>query len=308
MTNRPTRRRLLAISAGLLGTGLGSTPTLAQSGSQPKLPDCEAKATFGEWNAYVTDIDGFATQYGRMLPAEVRSASFKYDYSKSSTSYTVDFTLTRPPASAYFDVEVAVSDGARSKASLAPKKMTKQSGNRHEVIVDVSNWFREPNNPLRRGASATIAISNSGAQLFSMEVQSYGFTLASEFLQKELVRLDQMEKAKQCEGDCFLTTACCELIGLDGDCFELRTLRAFRDGPLAATPGGKEDIALYYHRAPLILAEMSRRGDSRRLLQLYATHILPSVLAATLRLDGLARALYTDMMARLERRYLGVRG
>jgi hypothetical protein len=69
-------------------------------------------------------------------------------------------------------------------------------------------------------------------------------------------------------------------------------------------PGGKEDIALYYQRAPLMLAEIDRRGDSRLLLQLYATHILPSALAARLGLNGLARTLYTDMMARLERRYM----
>jgi hypothetical protein len=56
----------------------------------------------------------------------------------------------------------------------------------------------------------------------------------------------------------------------------------------------------------MILAEISRRGDSRRLSRLYATHILPSALAARLGFNQIARILYTDMMRRLEGRYLGL--
>ena len=44
------------------------------------------------------------------------------------------------------------------------------------------------------------------------------------------------EKCTPPEG-CFITTACCEALGLDDDCFELRTLRRYRDQVLAKTAG-----------------------------------------------------------------------
>ena len=42
---------------------------------------------------------------------------------------------------------------------------------------------------------------------------------------------------------CFITTACCDVLGLDDDCFELRTLRRYRDDVLAKQPGGAALIA-----------------------------------------------------------------
>jgi hypothetical protein len=103
---------------------------------------------------------------------------------------------------------------------------------------------------------------------------------------------------------CFLTTACCARIGLADDCFELRTLRRFRDRVMLATAEGRADVARYYVVAPLILAEMRRRGESLSLLRLYFRDILPSVAAACLGLNGSARRRYTAMMRRLERQYL----
>jgi hypothetical protein len=293
----------------LVGTGLGPTPRLAQSGGQPKLPLCEASATYGDWIALAYDLDGLATPAStyrsvRKLSDSVADADFKYRYYKTSYSYEINFRLRRDPAAATFDVSLVASDGTGNRASLSPKEAKKAKNGEVSVKLDLNAWFREPDNLLRRAKSSTITVANAGTQLFSIELTSNGFAEAADFVRREQARLELMEKNKQCEGDCLLTTACCELIGLDDDCFELRTLRAFRDGPLAAMPGGKEDVALYYQRAPLMLAEIDRRGDSRLLLQLYATHILPSALAARLGLNGLARTLYTDMMARLERRYM----
>jgi hypothetical protein len=108
------------------------------------------------------------------------------------------------------------------------------------------------------------------------------------------------------ETNCFLTTACCELVGLPDDCFELRALRRFRDDVLAATPGGRADIALYYERAPRILSAMAQRGETQRLLPLYFSHILPSAVLARLGLKRLPDRLYRNLMARLTRRYLPV--
>jgi hypothetical protein len=105
-------------------------------------------------------------------------------------------------------------------------------------------------------------------------------------------------------GDCFLTTACCAQVGLADDCFELRTLRRFRDQVMLATADGRADVTRYYAVAPRVLAEMQRRGASLPLLRLYFCDILPSVAATGLGLNGMARRRYTAMMRRLERQYL----
>jgi hypothetical protein len=96
---------------------------------------------------------------------------------------------------------------------------------------------------------------------------------------------------------CFLTTATCEEVGLDDDCWELRTLRKFRDGWLARHDRGATDIARYYREAPAIAARL--KGDSKALLKLYWTRIVPSALAAQLGANRLARRIYTRMMGEL---------
>lgn len=96
---------------------------------------------------------------------------------------------------------------------------------------------------------------------------------------------------------CFLTTATCEAVGLADDCWELRTLRKFRDGWLAAQSGGMDDIRAYYAQAPQIAERL--RADRQALLRLYWTRIVPSALAAQVGANRLARAIYTNGMRSL---------
>jgi|GEM_PF-1634267 len=49
---------------------------------------------------------------------------------------------------------------------------------------------------------------------------------------------------------CFLTTAACEYQGLPDDCYELQTLRSFRDNMLMPYPSGKALVREYYQIAP----------------------------------------------------------
>lgn len=67
-------------------------------------------------------------------------------------------------------------------------------------------------------------------------------------------------------GCCFITTACVEAMGLADDCAILTTLRGFRDGWLAAQPGGPELIATYYRRSPELLAAIMARPDGDAVL------------------------------------------
>ncbi len=119
--------------------------------------------------------------------------------------------------------------------------------------------------------------------------------------QVELAKTFADGKCTPPEDGCFITTACCDLLGLDDDCFELRSLRRYRDQVLAARPGGEADIARYYALAPLILARLPDETRNARLVSLYARFILPAALAAQLGLDALAYRLYRNMVDELAR-------
>ncbi len=119
--------------------------------------------------------------------------------------------------------------------------------------------------------------------------------------QSELAAQYDEQKCTTPEGGCFITTAACEVLGLDDDCFELSTLRRYRDEVLAKRPGGKAEIARYYEIAPLILARMPDSNRRVRLIHLYARFILPAALAAQLGLNALAYRIYRRMVRSLAR-------
>ncbi|MEM9157547.1 MAG: CFI-box-CTERM domain-containing protein [Verrucomicrobiota bacterium] len=100
---------------------------------------------------------------------------------------------------------------------------------------------------------------------------------------------------------CYLTTATVHTIGLADDCWELQTLRKFRDTRLAATESGKATIAEYYQIAPEIVSKINRRPDAERVwLKTYWATILPSALLLKLRLHKLATLLYKRTTRKLQ--------
>ena len=91
-------------------------------------------------------------------------------------------------------------------------------------------------------------------------------------------------------------------MGLADDCWELRTLRGFRDGFLSTFEAGRRLVEDYYARAPRIVERISARPDGRAIwLKTYFGGILPSAVAARLGMNGLALGLYRRMTERLER-------
>jgi hypothetical protein len=154
--------------------------------------------------------------------------------------------------------------------------------------------FRE-----EKSIEMTIKLDGKGDCRFKLNCETLraGLAWASERKVALAVRYDE-GKCTPPEG-CFITTACCDVLGLDDDCFELRTLRRYRDTVLAQTPGGSADIAAYYGLAPLILARLPRDSRAARLRSVYARFILPAAIAARLGLNALAYRLYKAMLAKL---------
>lgn len=63
----------------------------------------------------------------------------------------------------------------------------------------------------------------------------------------------QKELRKRGASTCYLTTACVDVMGLPDDCFELETLRGFRNIILLSEPSGRRAVREYYRIAPEII-------------------------------------------------------
>ena len=75
---------------------------------------------------------------------------------------------------------------------------------------------------------------------------------------------------------CFITTAVCEYYGKPDDCYELTTLRNYRDNWLRNQPDGAELIAEYYKTAPLIVSKMKASSSySKYCEKLWNEYIIP---------------------------------
>ena len=151
-------------------------------------------------------------------------------------------------------------------------------------------------------------IRHGGVPKFDKKVKKYWCETPAADKQCERQDPDAIDaywdvETQRCES-CFLTTACVSRLGLGDTCFELSALRNFRDNILVNMPGGAEDIGRYYRHAPTIVQRiLASNNPSRELDRVYARYILPSTLAASLGLNGLARRIYTHMMRDLAGRY-----
>ena len=300
-----TRRRTLGLLLAA-ATGLRLLPSVPRA-LAAKLPDCFDSKAFGPWKGQATD-----SQAG----ARINQVTFE---SPDSCDLRADIQVA-----ASFESKLVVY-GDREKIKL-PKKFLIDPANR--LMVRTEDGKEAVNEPLcgnctdifdnkvsivlplaaaplfREGNSVEIAVKLGDKEecRVKLDCETLRAALAwAEQRQGELAQQFADEKCTPPEGGCFITTACCEVLGLGDDCFELRALRRYRDGVLAKRPGGDEAIAAYYELAPLILARLPEAARTPRLVSVYASYILPSALAAQLGFNALAYLLYVRMLSELAR-------
>ena len=66
---------------------------------------------------------------------------------------------------------------------------------------------------------------------------------------------------------CFITTACIESRGLHVDCYELETLRKFRDNWVSKHENGPAEIKIYYDIAPKIVEKLNHLPNSKEIYE-----------------------------------------
>ena len=308
-----SRRRVLALllAAGASIRLSGVPRAFAQDTpddrtEQPEKPDCFASQDFGSWRAQATN-----KQTGARLKdlnfSTGRTCSLSGDL-EVNDRYDARLNLYGDPEEQALPKEELVKPENRIIVKGADSKVAVDEplcGNCTDIYEgNVSIVLPLATAPLLRdGASVEIAIKLGDKE-----------ECTSKFATKELHdalawatdKRDELAKDRdndKCAApdECFITSACCDLLGLADDCFELRSLRAYRDDVLAKERDGADAIALYYDLAPVILRAMPAARRDRILSVIYLRYVLPAALFARIGLSGLARWLYTAMMHRLAR-------
>lgn len=104
---------------------------------------------------------------------------------------------------------------------------------------------------------------------------------------------------------CYITTAVCRSLGKDDDCYELRTLRDYRDGYLLKSDEGRNVVDTYYNIAPTIVNRINK-GDqaTETYLGIFRQYISPCISYIEAGDYEECRKLYSDMVFSLKDRYM----
>ena len=105
------------------------------------------------------------------------------------------------------------------------------------------------------------------------------------------------EESSSGGGPCFITTACCELLGLTDDNPILNTFRKFRDEHLK----GKVGVSEYYEIAPKILENME---DKNELYPILSEYLLPCYKLIKEEKHEEAYKLYSEMVTHMKATYI----
>lgn len=304
-----TRRRMLGLLAAAIGAPrlVPLVPHALAADKPAKTPECFALQPFGDWKGVATNTQAGA-RIGQISFADADACDLRGEISVAD-SYDAKLVLYGDPDGTPLPKDFLIKPENRLIAKGEDGGLAID-----EPLCGVCTGIRDDKVsivlPLSTGALFRAAKSVEMTVKLG-DAKACGFTLNCEDLRKALDWAVEKKEAlaksfddDQCVAPakgCFLTTACCEVLGLPDDCFELRTLRRYRDEALPAMPGGNAAIAAYYRVAPTILDRLPSEDRPARLLSVYARFILPSAMAARLGFDALAYRLYARMMDELAR-------
>lgn len=303
-----TRRRMIGLLAAAIGAPrlVPLVPPAFAADKPAKKPECFALQPFGDWKGVATNSQAGA-RIGQISFADADSCDLRGEISVAD-SYDAKLILYGDPDGTPLPKDFLVKPENRLIAKNEDGSIAVD-----EPLCGVCTGIRDDKVsivlPLSTGALFRAAKSVEMSVKLG-DTKACGFTLNCEDLRKALAWAveKKADLAKSLEDDkcepakgCFLTSACCEVLGLPDDCFELRTLRRYRDETLAAMPEGNAAIAAYYRLAPTILDRLPPEDRANRLLSVYARFILPSAIAARLGFDALSYRLYARMMDELVR-------
>jgi hypothetical protein len=106
-------------------------------------------------------------------------------------------------------------------------------------------------------------------------------------------------------GFCYITTAVCQTLNKGDDCYELKTLRDYRDQYLLSTIEGEKIVQSYYNIAPTIVNRINKDENSIKIYEnILTTYIQPCLTLIEMGKNKECSRLYSEMVISLEKKYM----
>lgn len=102
---------------------------------------------------------------------------------------------------------------------------------------------------------------------------------------------------------CFITTACVNYFGLEDNCYQLVTLRAFRDIHLLRSPDDEELVKEYYLKAPLIVSLLEKDSNRRVIYEWIFENINRACASIQIGDYESAKNIYKDVVLNLAKHF-----
>lgn len=104
---------------------------------------------------------------------------------------------------------------------------------------------------------------------------------------------------------CYITTAVCQHQNKPDDCYELTTLRSYRDQYLMQTEAGREIVNEYYNVAPELVMMIDMQENANQLYQnIYEDYLTPCIHNIENERNEECCDLYMQMVNNLKKTYL----
>ncbi len=289
LSSHVSRRRALAAIAAL-----AHATSVKSAWAKQTLPICRSVFTVHGWKVAVSDID-------YRVEKKVR-----FDQRPYSTPQTYTIIISEGGWRIVRSIEFPVI--RYLELSIASR-----------TIGTLKHGFT--NYPLAKSAikaikaakvtdDASLLLTHANGDQVRVRFPLAGLAKAIGAAETKMADLQKQEEANECETmyidpGCFITTAACGAVGLADSCWELRTLRWFRDRQLASLPGGLVEIENYYRIAPKIVATIAHQPDAVIIfLRLYWSLVVPCAILARLGLFNLCHRYYRSRVQGLTEAYL----
>jgi|SRR5882724_5124278 len=105
------------------------------------------------------------------------------------------------------------------------------------------------------------------------------------------------------DSNCFITTACVRHYNLPDNCYQLQTLRFFRDNYLKNQEGGNELILKYYSIAPILVKLLGQHPAKETLFKKIFHQINSACALIERKENAMAKQLYIKVVSNLLKRF-----